>query len=354
MRRPGSILGLLLGLALVGWLGAGPSGASEVDRALADEDPDQAGPSQGDSWTGLLIPLNATDLYGPESGFRISGWSSWGGPLKLLELAPEGQQVEQGAVIARFEFNGKDAQRWILERLQRAQADAAQAKIRADQTLEGLGVDQRRRALEAERAGIDVQKERAISRRQAALFRIAHQLAVFETEAIAQRLHSAGRSREAELTFHEQTLKRTGHDQARYVFYENRFMLTAPHDGVVRHAYNSRERRKFQKGDSVQAGQRLISVAKDQALAARFFVPEHRIWEVREGAEVTVVSPASGEEHRAVVRKIDFFPQELGFLMELPTLPNAREKAFAVVAEFVSPPSGLSAGTELRVKGGRR
>ncbi len=303
-----------------------------------------------DSFPGLTVPLNATDLLAPESGFSIGGWKSWGGDLKLVELARDGQEVKKGDVVARFEFDAAEAMRWVQQNLQRVQADRSQARIRAEQKVESLQVEQRNRKLEAELAAIDIRKERAISQRQVALYRISHRLAEFEEEAVAQRLSSALRTREAELAFHDETVKRHEKNLERYAFYEKRYKVVAPHDGVLRHAYNSRERRKFQKGDSVRPGVKLLAVARDASLGVRFFVPEHRIAELQVGSKVTAVSPSSGEELRAVVKRLDYFPQELGFLMELPNLPNAREKAFAVLAEFEAPPEGMSAGTELRVK----
>ena len=309
---------------------------------------------QGDWFQGLLIPLNATDVLAPEASFRVAGWNSSSGMLKLLELKPDGSEVKAGEVLARFEFIGKNALQYVNERLQRAQADRAQAQITTEQTLEALRSEARKRALEAQLAALDVQKEAAISRRQAELYKIALRIAEFEADAVRQRLGSAQRTQDAELAYQEQAVQRAERDVARYNFYEKRFQLVAPHDGIVRHAYNARERRKVQKGDSIGTGQKMLSVAKDPALAVRFFVPEHRLCELSVGSEVLAVRAASGEEHRAVVKQIDFFPQELGFLMELPNLPNAREKAFAVTAEFVDAPQGLSAGTELRVKGAKK
>lgn len=357
LRQAAMVAGALLltvGLCAAAAKGSTGSGTTKSGkggaRTQSAEGGGSAGISQADFFTGLAVPMNATDLRGPESGFRISGWTSWGGPLKLLELVPDGTAVKAGQLIARFEFQGRDASRWIDERIQRAQADGAQARIQADQTVDGLRVELRRLQLEAKLAALDLQKERAVSRRQADLYRIAQKIAAFEAEAASRRLGAAQRSREAELAFHDQAIARALQDRLRLETVTKRFNLTAPHDGVLRHAYNPRERRKFQKGDAVPPGQKLVAVAKDETLSVRFFVPEHRLAEVREGLRVVVVSPSSGEELEAKVTRIDFFPQELGFLMELPTLPNAREKAFAVTAEFLAQPSGLSSGTELRVK----
>jgi biotin carboxyl carrier protein len=352
-RRLRLLLALLTALCAAGLaLGAGKgSGPGSAGRSGKKKSAASDAVAAGDQFPGLFVPLNATDLHAPEGGFRISGWSSWHGQLKLLDLLPDGREVKKGEVIARFEFNGRDALRWVQDRQQRAVADREQARISTEQTLDGLRVDQRRRQLEAKLAALDVQRERAISRRQADLYRIAEKIALFEADAVTQRLGSGQRARSAELAFHDQNVARMEQDLERYKLFEGRFSVVAPHDGVVRHAYNPRERRKVQKGDSIQAGQKLVAVAKDAALAVRFFVPEHRVFEVAEGAEVTVVSSGSGEERQAVVKRLDFFPQELGFLRELPTLPNAREKAFAVTAELNGEVGTLSAGTEVRVKG---
>lgn len=318
----------------------------------AEPEVEVAAASGGDElYLGLCVPLNASDILGPEASFRLAGWNANWGQLKIMELAKDGQEVKAGQVIARFEFIAQQALRRVQERIQQAEADRSQARITAEQTVEALQVEQRRLGLEARLAAIDVQKEHAISQKQAALYKIRHRIAEFEADAVRKRLAAAIKSRDAELAFHDQSVARAQQDMGRYKFYEKRFQAVAPHDGVVRHAFNARERRKVQKGDSISPGQKLISVAKDAALGARFFVPEHRIHEIREGMKVVVVSAASGEELPARVTQVDFFPQELGFLMEEPNLPNAREKAFAVVAEFEGmPPAGLTAGVEIRIK----
>ncbi len=361
MRAPLAlrVLALFATAALVaGAAGSGPAGSgsgpgsdgrAKKERAKKKKSGQDA--AAQDQFSGLFEPLTATDMRAPEGGFRISGWTSWGGPLKLMELAPDGQEVKQGDVVARFEFNARDALTWIRERQQRALADRSQARILSEQTLDGLRVEMRRLQLQAELAALDLQKERAISRRQAELYRIAEKIARFEADSVTRRLTSAERAQAAELAFHDQSVARTEQDLQRYEMYERRYVLRAPHDGVVRHAYNPRERRKVQKGDNIMSGQKLVSVAKDPKLAVRFFVPEHRIFELQAGMQVTVASAHSGEELAATVKRVDFFPQELGFLRELPNLPNAREKAFSVLAELdeVAPPT-LSAGTEVRVK----
>lgn len=328
--------------------GAAAFSARAVDGAPASE-ADAPVTAQLEQYHGVSVPRNATDLLVPEASFRVGGWASSWGVLKVLELAKDGEPVREGQVIARFEFIGREALRMVEEDIQKAEAEAAQARITADQTLEGLQVEERRLALEARLAAVDIQKAPLVSKKQQALFDIRHRIAQFEADAARQKVWSATQARNAELAFQDQTVARAHQNMARYKFYEKRFALYAPHDGVVRHAFHAQERRKVQKADSIRPGQKLASVAKDDALSVRFYVPEHRVHELRKGMAVIATS-ASGEEVRAVVREIDFFPQELGFLMELPTLPNAREKAFAVLADFVEAPAGLTAGTELKVK----
>lgn len=329
-------------LATLLWSGAPPHAGEEKRRAASG--------GSGDAYPGLSVPLNATDLLSPETGFNIGGWRSWSGEGKIVSLVKDGQAVKKGEEVARFEFNGAEALRHVQTQLARVQADEAQARIQAEQKVEGLEVDRRNRKLEAELAAIDIRKERAISQRQVKLYRISHKLAELEAAAVEDRLSSAIRTRDAQLAFHALMVKRRKQDLDRYAFYEKRFKVFAPHDGVVRHAYNARERRTVQRGDAVRPGSKVVAVARDALLGVRFFVPEHRIHTLKIGAPVSVISPASGEELTAVIKRIDYFPQELGFLMEIPDLPNAREKAFAVVAEFDKQPEGLAAGTELKVK----
>jgi hypothetical protein len=92
-----------------------------------------------------------------------------------------------------------------------------------------------------------------------------------------------------------------------------------------------------------------MSVARDAALQVRFFVPEHLVWQVKVGAQVTVIAVSSADELPAVVKSIGYFPQELGFLLENEELPNGREKAFEVRAELEAA-KDLPAGTEVRVR----
>jgi biotin carboxyl carrier protein len=298
---------------------------------------------QSDLFQGFLVPASATDIYAPEFSFKVSGWQSNWGNVKLLELAPDGKEVKEGDVVARFDFGAKDALRWINERIARAQADLAQGRVNGEQSVESLAMEERRKEIESQLAGLNVQKERAVSKIQADVYKIARKLAEFEVDAARQRLKASRDARWAERAHLEKALERTKEDLARYQFYEKRFTVRAPHAGVVRHAFNTRERRKVQKGDGINSGMKLMSVAKDPTLAVRFFVPEHRVAMVKEGLQLTVTGVASA-------RTIDFFPQEIGFLLENEDLPNGREKAFQIKGELLKAPEALTAGTEVRVK----
>jgi hypothetical protein len=303
-----------------------------------------------DMFQGFLVPANASDIYAPEFSFKVSGWQSNWGNVKLLELAPDGKEVKQGDVVARFDFGAKDALRWINERIQRAQADLAQGRVNGDQSVESLAMETRRKEIESQLAGLNTQKERAVSKIQGDVYKIAHKLAQFEVDAAQQRLAASRNARNAERAYLERALDRAKEDTARYNFYEKRFTVRAPHAGVVRHAFNPRERRKVQKGDGISSGQKLMSVAKDPTLMVRFFVPEHRVATVTPGSQLTVTGVASAEEFPAVARSIDFFPQEIGFLLENEDLPNGREKAFQIKGELLKAPEGVNAGTEVRVR----
>lgn len=303
-----------------------------------------------DLFQGFLAAASASDLYAPEFSFRVGGWNSNWGRCKILEIAADGKEVKAGAIIARFEFGARDALQWINDRIRRASAEANESRINGEQAIETLAIEQRRKEIENRLAGVDIGKERAVSRRSADLYRIVQKVAEFEVGAATERLAAIRRTKEAEVEFHERNVAHTSDELTRYAFYEKRFQVVAPRDGVVRHAFNPRERRKVQKGDALESGQRIVALATDATLAVRFFVPEHRMNELAEGAEITVQTQASGEEYKATIQAVDFFPQEIGFLMENEALPNAREKAFAVKAIFEKTPAGLAAGSEVKVK----
>ena len=348
----GVSVGVIVVVVVAGASGPEPRDSHDAHEKSSGDADKKSGPPT-DAFTGLSYALHATDIYGPESGFRIAGWSSWGGGSKLIDLVADGTEVKAGQDIARLDFQGKDALSNVTEKIAKAEARAAQARIASQQTLDALVLDKKAKEIEARLAQINVDRERAVSRRQGEMYRISRRIADFEVGAVTARIESADKENEAEKIYQDLVVARAKSELDRYSFYERRFVVKAPHDGIVRHAYNGNEHRKIQKGDSVGSGMNMMSLAKDAALGVRFFVPEHRAGEVPLGADVVVTTAGTAAEHRAVVTHIDYFPQELGFLLDNDSLPNGREKAFAVTADFVDAPEGMTAGTELIVKARR-
>jgi hypothetical protein len=299
---------------------------------------------------GFVVARTAVDAFAPEFVFKVANWSSDWGQRKIIELAPDGKAVAAGDVVARFEFGQENVQRQIKESIQRAESELTQRSLAARQVLDAQESNLRRLEMESQLAALNLQKKPALSRLQGEGLEILHRMAVFDVDAARQQLDSTRAAKAAERAFDEQKLAHAQESLARYEFYHDRFSLRAPHAGIVRHAFSARMRRKLQKGDNVWAGVRIVSIAQDKDLAVRFFVPEARAATVRLGAHVSVVSPASGEAVDGVIERVAFFPQELGFLLENDSLPDAREKALEVRANVQNPPPSITAGTEVRVK----
>lgn len=99
----------------------------------------------------------------------------------------------------------------------------------------------------------------------------------------------------------------------------------------------------------MHCGDHFVSVAKDDRISVRFFVPEHRLHQIAVGDEVKVKSLSSEHTYSATVTLIEPFPQELGFVKQDPGLSNAREKIYVTYAEFAEQPDDLSAGVGVKV-----
>ena len=339
----------LLALPLLLALAAAESPPSSSPPSSSSKPPEKTQAAK-DQFQGFLVAANANDVYAPEFVFRVRGWSSdWGG-RKLVELAPDGKAVNAGDVVARFEFGAEDALQWINRSIQEAEAAANQNAIASGQALESLQMTLRRRKMDAATAALNLERAPALSRLQADALAIVKRAADFEVDAAEQQLASATTTWAADKVYRDQNLEALRDGLKRYDYFLNRFTVRAANNGVVRHAFNSRERRKIQKGDGVQAGMRIVSLAQDESLAVRFFVPEGQAGGVVVGSRVAVQIPTSAELVDGVVSAVDFFPQEIGFLLENESLPNGREKAIQVKAMLTTPPSTLAAGTEVRVK----
>jgi hypothetical protein len=316
----------------------------------AEGPPSFSSKAKQEALQGFLVAQNATDHYAPEFVFRIPGWSSDWGSRKLVELAPDGTAVKVGDVVARFEFGAEQALQNINERIRRAESDLAQATIAAAQNLDALDMNLRRKRMDQDTARLNLQRAPALSRNQGEALAISVRLAEFDVDAAEQLLASARIAEDATVAYKTKARDAALELRARYDWYLARFTVRAAHDGIVRHAFNPRERRKLQKGDGVQAGMKVVSVAKDDTLAVRFFVPEVQASRLTQGQRVRVLAPSGGDEIDGAVARVDFFPQELGFLLENDQLPNAREKAVEVRATLTGAPGNLAAGTEVRVR----
>lgn len=298
---------------------------------------------------GRIIATNATSLRAPQNRVKIGEWRADQPWILLQELKDEGEEVKKGDVVARFKFWFAKALPYVQGRLRRAKADASENAIENQGKLEELLFAAKEKQLDAASAELDTRKARAISRRQLELYKISHKQAKFQALAAVQQIASYRRKIAADLAFHQRNVKRAEDDHQRYFRQKEKYTLKSPHDGVVRHTYNQRRRRKIKNGDGMPCGLPVVLVARDNKVRVRFFVPEHRRKELAIGSVVEVVA-RSRAAHKAVIREIETFPQEMGFLREDEDIPDAREKAFAVIADFKKLPKNLPAGSDVRVR----
>jgi biotin carboxyl carrier protein len=315
---------------------------SDGERAEAQE------PARA-SFEGYIVPTNATLLRAPQNTFRINGWNSSSSWIKLQNLVEDGKQVKEGEVVAWFEFRGREALPRVREGIDRAEANRDRSGLDVESQIQQMETSELQKELDAKRAELDTLKKGVVSDRDLARFQIAKKQAEFEADAQNKTLGAYRRSVRAEAAFHDKSVERANADMDRYRTYEERFKVKAPHDGVVRHAFMKRRRRKVQKGDGMASGRHFMSVARDDELSIEFYIPESRYPLTRSQKRWVVRAPSSGESYPVEVAEVEEFPQELGFLKEDENLPNAREKMYVVHARFLEQPKALSAGLEVEV-----
>ena len=296
-----------------------------------------------------IEPLNATILRAPQNTFRIGTWTSYSSWIKLVMLAPDGQEIKKGEVVGKFEFRGDQALQHVEDLLRRAQAEQEQLMLSQGEKRETLKTSIGLKGLEAQKAELDTQKEGLVSSRDLERFEIELRQAQFEKKADRQKLSAHTRSLGASLTYQQRRVKEAELAKENYHIYKAKFDVLAPHDGVVRHAFNSWNGRKVQQGDGMPSGKHFVSLAKDEALGAVFYIPEERFSVLENHTKFLVHSPSSDKTYPVTISRVDKFPQELGFLKENEELPNAREKVYVVYANFAQQPGDLSAGLELKV-----
>lgn len=340
------ILASLLLVAATMFSGCEDGTASATPGASAVDAPSQ----ETLVFDGYVTPINATELRAPQNTFRLAGWNSSSSWIKLVDIDEDGTEVSEGDIVARFEFRGERAKPNVDREIRQAEAARDKSGHEKGQRVDELGAEERKKKIEADRAELDTHLRGVIAERDWELARLAHQQAVFEAGASGRHKNAVQRELRAEKAYHERDVKRAHALQSRFDMYKERFVIRAPHDGVLRHAFSRRHGRKVQKGDGMPSGLHFASVARDDTVSVQFFVPERHWQTIQDVDEFVVEAAASNESWLAELERIEEFPQELGFLKKDDKLPAAREKAYVVWATFAEKPDGLSAGIEVRVR----
>lgn len=299
---------------------------------------------------GTITPRKATALHAPPNVFRMKGWNSRSNWIKLVDIVPDGTRIEAGKEIGRFEFTSEEALPWIKKRVTETQADLDSARTRNAEEARQLDSTAKVRELDRERAELDTGKVGLVSERDLALLKLAAARAEVERDAASAQRGAASSRAAAELKLFDARADDWKNSIERYNAYERRTHVLAPHAGFVRYGYLNHARRKLQKPDDMPSGTPFVYIAEDQRLSVEFYVPEHRVRAISLGQRVSARLPDDERRAIAVVRTILPFPQELGFLRGDDELPDAHEKAYAVIADFEETQVSFSSGIEVRVE----
>lgn len=329
---------LLLGLAACKPREA-PRPESKLAASLADR-----------GFYGTIVPRKATVLHAPPNVFRMKGWNSRSSNIKLISLVPDGSTVEKDQEVGRFEFNNEEALPWIKKRVAETKADLESAKNRNDEDARQRRSDAAVKRLAQQSAELDLGRKGLVSERDLALFKLGAERARIEAEASARLASAQGQSAAAELVFFDVRADDWNNSIERYNAYERRTHVLAPHAGLVRYAYLNHARRKVQKPDDMPSGTPFAFVAEDDRLSVEALIPEQRISAFAVGQKISVRLPDDERRVVGVVRSILPFPQEIGFLRGDDELPDAREKAYPVIADIDPAPAFFSTGLEVRVE----
>lgn len=299
---------------------------------------------------GTVTPRRATPLHAPPNVFRIKGWNSRSTWIKLMEVVPDGTRVEAKKEVARFEFPHEEALPWIKKRVAETQADLENVRNTMEQDARLLGSAADVKGLARESAELDTGKQGLVSDRDLALLKLGAERAAVEERSARERVAASGARADAELSVFNARADDWKNSIERYHAYERRTHVFAPHEGLVRYGYLNHARRKLQKPDDMPSGTPFVFIAEDERLAVEFLVPEHRVGAIAVGQKVSARLPDDERRVPATVREILPFPQEIGFLRGDDELPDAREKAYAVIADFAEAPPYFSSGIEVRVE----
>ncbi|MFO0758877.1 MAG: HlyD family efflux transporter periplasmic adaptor subunit [Byssovorax sp.] len=299
---------------------------------------------------GTIVPRKATPLHAPPNVFRMKGWNSRSTSIKLISIVPDGATVKKDEEVARFEFGSEEALPWIKKRIAETKADLDNAKTRNDEDARRRRSDAAVKKLAQESAELDLGRKGLVSERDLALFGLAAARAKVEADASSQQARAQVASADAELVFFDVRADDWNNSIERYNAYEKRTHIPAPHAGIVRYAYLNHARRKVQKPDDMPSGTPFVFIAEDDRLSVETYIPEHRLGALGPGKTISVRLPDDERRVPATVRQVLPFPQEIGFLRGDDELPDAREKAYPVIADIDPAPPFLSSGLEVRVE----
>lgn len=335
----------LLGLLAIGMLAAC---SSPPPAPPANDKPPPSLTTAG--LYGKITPHSATALHAPSNVFRMRGWNSQSNWIKLAEIAPDGTRIEAGKEVARFEFSHEDALPWITRKVSESQAELESARSQVQGERERLRADVAVKGLARESANLDVGKEGLVSDRDLQLLKLGASRAQAEEANAGTLAAAAAAQTSTDLAYLQARADDWKSGINRYKMFERRTHVLAARAGWVRYAYLNHVRRKVQKSDEMPSGTPFVYVAEDEQLSVEFFVPEHRIQAFSIGQKVRVRLPDEERRVEAVVRSLGPFPQETGFLRGDDELPDAREKAYSVIADFDPTPAFFSSGIEVRVE----
>jgi hypothetical protein len=326
------------------------AGACSPSRTAPPPEPKKAEALAERGFYGTITPRTATPLHAPPNVFRMKGWNSRSTWIKLIDVVADGTRIEAHSEVARFEFGSEEALPWIKKRVAETQADLESTRTRNAEEGRQLDSAAAVKVLDHERAELDTGKGGLVSERDLSLLKLAAARAAAEEDAAQRAKAAAGARAGAELMVFDARADDWRNSIERYEAYERRTHILAPVAGLVRYGYLNHARRKLQKPDDMPSGTPFVYIAEDERLSVEFLVPEHRVRALSVGQKVSARLPDDERRVAATVRTILPFPQEIGFLRGDDELPDAREKAYAVVADFAEAPPFFSSGIEVRVE----
>ena len=322
--------------------------AGESDAGLWENEAENT--RDANIFRGIIEPVNATKLFAPRNEYKLGWTRRVSANTKLTELAEDGQKIEEGEVVAKFEFQGERIRRQVDEGLDVATAQLQRKAVELQSQKRQLLSEKRLKSIEAQKAEVDIRKGNAVSARDLKRYQLLYEKAEFEQKASAERFEAYREHLRAEKRFYQIEKRKAENDLNRYLAIERRYVVKAPHAGVVRHAFIPSRRRKVEINDYLRAGMHFISVAKDESVRVRFFVPESSLGKLKTDMPVMVESLSRDVAYEARVSKILPFPQELGFVLDDLNMPGAREKVYVALASFEEVIDNLAAGLEVKVR----